>query len=493
MTGHSDDALALLSVAEMYVADAAAAAAGISGERLMEAAGRAVADAVAERWSARALLVLCGPGNNGGDGFVAARLLEEAGWPVTVALLGPREALRGDAVVNAGRWEGPMVPLATADIAEAGLVIDAMFGAGLTRPLEGDARTIVEDIAARRIHCVAVDVPSGVHGDSGQVMGTALHADVTVTFFRRKPGHVLLPGRWVCGDVVVADIGIPEDVLPAIAPLTYANAPSLWRDAFPWPRIDGHKYTRGHAVIAGGAMTGAARLVARGALRCGAGLVSIACTPELAPIYAHDRPGIIIRPTSDLSAFGELITDPRVTSMVIGPGHGVDAATRSRAQAALATGKPCVLDADALTVFAGDSDALCHAIAGPCVLTPHEGEYARLFTESGDKPARARAAAARTGAVVVLKGPDTVIADPVGRAVISENAPPTLATAGAGDVLVGLVAALLAQGMPAFEAACAAVWLHGDAATRFGPGLIAEDLPEMMPAVLRGLDPAAAD
>ena len=471
----------------MYDADAAA---GVASERLMEAAGRVVADEVARRWAVCPVIALCGPGNNGGDGLVAARRLADAGWPVKVALLGELGRLTGDAAINAQRWQGAVVPLADADIAGASLVIDALFGAGLTRPIDGVARLAIDQIARHRVPCVAVDVPSGVHGDTGAVLGTAPMAAAAVTFFRRKPGHLLLPGRMHCGAVTVADIGIPESVLPAIAPGAFANAPGLWRHVFPRPRIDGHKYARGHLVIAGGVMTGAARLAARGALRAGAGLVSIACAPELAIIFSAYQPGIIVRTTADLADFRTLIRDKLVSAILIGPGLGVSDATRERVLVALATGRPCVLDADALSVFAGQSATLYDAIKAPCVLTPHEGEYARVFSHGGDKLSRARAAALQAGAVVILKGPDTIIAEPGGRAAINENAPPNLATAGAGDVLSGFVAALLAQGMPAFEAACAAVWAHGEAASIFGPGLIAEDLPEYLPQVLRRLDMA---
>ena len=477
----------------MYEADAAAVSAGVASERLMEAAGQAVADEVARRWTMRPVVVLCGPGNNGGDGFVAARRLADTGWPVTVALLGERRRLTGDAAINAQRWQGAVVPLGDADVAGAGVVIDALFGAGLMRPLDGVARSAIDKIAWHRSPCIAVDVPSGVHGDTGAILGTAPMAAATVTFFRRKPGHLLLPGRMHCGAVIVADIGIPGAVLPAIAPRTFVNAPASWRDAFPWPRIDGHKYARGHAVVVGGAMTGAARLAARGALRAGAGLVSIACAPELAAIFSADRPGIIVRSAADLADFRTLIADQRISTILIGPGLGVSDATRGRVLAVLATGRPCVLDADALSAFADQQAVLFDAITGPCVLTPHEGEFTRMFSHRGDKLSRASAAATQSGAVMVLKGPDTVIADPDGRAAINENAPPSLATAGAGDVLSGFIAALLAQGMPTFEAACAAVWAHGEAANDFGAGLIAEDLPEMLPQVLRCLDAAVGD
>ena len=481
-------ATVLLSVAEMAGADAAAVAAGVSGETLMEAAGAAVAKVVSSRWPIGRVAVLCGPGNNGGDGFVAARVLAAAGRAVDVALLGDSASLAGDAAINAARWidgGGAVVPLAPGALDDAGVVVDAIFGAGLTRPLDAPVLETVAAIGTRGLGCVAVDVPSGVHGDSGAVMGCAPNAAATVTFFRRKPGHLLLPGRLHCGDVVVADIGIPAGVLGTIRPCTFANEPDTWLASYPRRQTSAHKYTRGHAVIQGGGeMTGAARLAARGALRAGSGLVTLASPSAAAAVYRSDRAGMIVRETPDLEDFRDLIADSRVTATLLGPGNGVGPATAERVFAALATGRPCVLDADALTSFAGERGKLAAAIAGDCVITPHEGEFSRLFDETGSKLERARAAALAIGAVVLLKGPDTVVAAPDGRATINANAPATLATAGAGDVLAGIVVALLAQGMPSFEAASAAVWLHGAAAGEIGPGLVAEDLPDLLPTAL---------
>jgi len=485
----SANSAALLSVAEMYRADAAAVAAGVASIELMEAAGRAVASEIRARWARRPVVVLCGPGNNGGDGFVAARLLAADGWPVTVALLGERAALKGDASVNARRWVGDIQPLGPQAIVGAGLVVDAIFGAGLARAVDGAALATIAAIDRSGIPCVAVDVPSGVHGDTGAVMGGAPHAVLTVTFFRRKPGHLLLPGRAHAGEVVVADIGIPETVLDAIDPRTFANDPMLWLGRYPWPAADGHKYSRGHAVVAGGSeMTGAARLAGRAALRIGAGLVTIASAPKARAIYQSDKTASLLTAAVDgPDALATLLDDKRKNAALIGPGYGVGIATRD-AVLAVTTRVRAVLDADALTSFANDPTALFNAVRGkPCVLTPHEGEFARIFTMSGSKLSRARAAAAQCGAIVLLKGPDTVIAHPDGRAAINANAPPDLATGGAGDVLAGMIVGLLAQGADPFDAACAATWLHGAAATAFGPGLIADDLPDILPQVLRDL------
>lgn len=476
----------LLTVAEMHRADQLAMTAGVPGPVLMDRAGRAVADEIRRRWAPRPVVVLCGPGNNGGDGFVIARILAADGWPVRLGLLGPREALRGDAAGAAEGWTGPVEPTTPALLDGSPLVVDALFGAGLARPLDGAALALVR--AMDGLTVVAVDVPSGVHGDSGAVLGEAPAAALTVTFFRPKPGHLLFPGRARCGETVVADIGIPPAVLDAIRPRTLRNGPAAWSDRYPWPRLDGHKYHRGHAVVLGGAvMTGAARLAARAALRVGAGLVTVACPLEAFAVYAAGSPSLIVQPVDD-TGFAALLADARRNAVLLGPGAGGGAATRGHVLAAREAGKACVIDADALTAFADQPDALFGRLDSHCLLTPHEGEFGRLFgTPEGSKLDRARAAAARCGAVVLLKGPDTVIAAPDGRAAINANAPPDLATAGAGDVLAGLALGLMAQGMDAFDAGCAAAWLHGEAASAFGPGLVAEDLAETLPGVLARL------
>lgn len=467
----------LLTVKQMYRADTEC---GVPGSELMEAAGAAVALVVRQRFGRRPVAVLCGPGNNGGDGFVVARLLENAGWPVKVSLLGGVDDLKGDAAWAASTWPGPVSPLSLESLSGCELVVDALFGAGLSRPLEGVVAEVVEAIDTP---CVSIDVPSGVDGDTGQVLGTSPQADVSVTFFRRKPGHLLLPGRFRCGEVVVADIGIPDAALDAIAPQTFANGPDLWR--LPTPSLEGHKYNRGHAVVVGGAqMTGAARLAAMGARRMGTGLLTLAVPKEATALYG-DAPGHLIWPLEDFSV---LMDDPRRNAFLIGPGNGVGAQTVQRVLAVLATGRATVLDADALTSFEGREGELFDAIDGPCVLTPHHGEFAKLFGLEGNRLTQARQAAKQSGAVVVLKGGDTVVAAPDGRAVINDNAPAYLATAGSGDVLAGMVVGLMAQGMEAFDAACAAVWCHGAAGQIVGPGLIAEDLAPALLSVLQRAD-----
>lgn len=488
--------LELLTTEEMGRADRLAVAAGVESLVLMENAGRAVA-AEAAHMVARGgrIAVVCGPGNNGGDGFVAARHLLEGGYDVTVTLLGPRDALKGDAATVARRWTGRVDPLEFASWDGVHLIVDALFGAGLARPIEGTAAAAVEAINRSGTRVLAVDVPSGLDGSTGETAGPVVHATRTVTFFRRKPGHLLMPGRLICGTVCVVDIGIPDKVLGEINPLTWANDAPLWRPFLPHPSPLGHKYDRGHALVVSGplAHTGAARMAARGALRIGAGLVTVASPLDALYVNATHLTAIMLLPLEGAAGLAEILADTRKNAVLLGPALGVGEETRALVEAALASGAATVLDADALTSFAGDASALARAIIAmpdrPVVMTPHDGEFHRLFPDldQGSKLARAREAAAHMGAVVVLKGPDTIIASPDGRAAINEDAPAWLATAGAGDVLGGFVLGLMAQKMPAFEAACAAVWLHGATAASFGPGLIAEDLPERLPNVLRRL------
>ncbi|MGO3742004.1 NAD(P)H-hydrate dehydratase [Kerstersia sp.] len=478
----------LLTPAEMTAADQAAMAAGVPGTVLMHAAGMAVADALAGRWPRGRLLVLCGPGNNGGDGFVAASILAARGWPVRVALLGDRAALRGDAAWAAALWSGPVLAAEQVSFAETDLVLDALFGAGLARGLEGDAARLVVSLADSGLPVCAVDVPSGLDGATGKVRGVAVRADLTVAFERGKPGHWLYPGRALCGELQLAGIGMPQAVLADMPLQTWLNDPAVWRPLYPWPDVQGHKYARGHALVLGGAcMTGASRLSARAAQRVGAGLVTLGAPAAVWPVYAAALESVMVAALDAEHGFAALLADERRNTCIIGPGAGVEPGTREAVLAALRTGRACVLDADALTVFQDQPQALFDAIQGPCLLTPHEGEFARLFQAGGGKLARARAAARSSGAVVLLKGPDTVIAAPDGRAVINACAPPWLASGGTGDVLAGLAGGLMAQGMPVFEAACAAAWLHGQTAQRTGPGLIAEDLISALPAVLAAL------
>ena len=495
---------ALLTVAEMVQAEHLTMQAGTPGHVLMARAGRAVADAILARWAGRSVVVLCGPGNNGGDGLVIAACLRDAGWPVRVALLSDRSAFKGDALIQAHLWDpASCVPLHPDALEGAGLVVDALFGSGLSRPLVGMAAMTLQALARSRVPVVAVDVPSGVFGDTGADAGAA-KATLTVTFHRQKPAHVLMPGRALCGEVLVADIGLRGDVGEFVQASAFENTPEYWLADWPALEADHHKYQRGHALVyGGGLMTGASRLSARAAARAGAGLTTVAVPEAAWPVYAAALNSIMVHPMEGrdsvalAASLREVLSDARISAVLLGPGAagGLSRGVRPLVEAALASGRPVVLDADALSAFEHDPEALFNLIKaarGRVVLTPHEGEFARLFPQAKalpapDKLSRARWAAQRSGAVVVLKGADTVIAAPDGVALVNTNAPSTLATAGAGDVLAGLIAGLLAQGMAVLHAAGAAVWLHGEMAQAFGAGLIADDLPDQLPAVLQKL------
>jgi hydroxyethylthiazole kinase-like uncharacterized protein yjeF len=499
----------LLTPAEMGLADRLTIAQGAPGIDLMERAGLAVADVAVRYARARGrVAILCGPGGNGGDGLIAGRLLAERGYRVELGLLGPRDALRGDAALAAARYSGAIAPVCAIDLKRADCVIDALFGAGLARDVDGEALAAIGRINASALSgrpVVAVDIPSGIDGATGLVRGAAVDAHASVTFFRLKPGHLLLPGRAHCGALHLADIGISAGALPAIAPKAFVNAPIIWLGALSRPGLQAHKYSRGAALVLSGAahQTGAARLAARAALRAGAGIVALASPPDAVAVNAAHCTAVMVAPFSGTRGFETLLAEERRRAIVLGPGAGVGTKTRQLVAAALtfpAQGRAVVLDADALTSFSGEAGALAKLIAlrgRTTLITPHEGEFARLFAADAEvlgapgKLERARAAARRLGAIVVYKGADTVVAAPDGRAAIGFDLPATLATAGSGDVLAGIAAGILAQGTPAFEAAAAAVWLHGAAARALGVGLIAEDLPEALPGVLQRLEPFA--
>ncbi|CDP53654.1 NAD(P)HX dehydratase [Devosia sp. DBB001] len=483
----------LLNPAEMAEADRLTAESGVSYARLMENAGTAVTEAILDRYYQMPVLVICGPGNNGGDGFVVARRLKEKGWPVHLVMHGDRAKLKREAAANADAWTGRIEAFNPDLVSDADMVIDALLGAGLDRDVDGELKTIIEAVNAARKTVVAVDVPSGVDGGTGAVRGAAIEATLTVTFFRKKPGHLLLPGREKAGEVIVADIGIREDVLGPIAGTLWENEPAHWQ--LPHADPAGHKYTRGHCVVVSGGplQTGASRLAAEAALRSGAGLVSLAGHRDALMVHANHVTSIMLKEAPQWSALEQVLGQTKARSVVIGPAAGVGQATIENVSIIMQSGAAVVLDADALTSFADAPEELFRFIAfdpsRPVVMTPHTGEFARLFGEiEGSKVDVARIAAARSGAIVILKGSDTVIAAPDGRAFINSNAPAILGTAGSGDVLAGIVGGLLAQGMPGLQAAAAAVWIHGDAAQRFGmPGLISEDLPGILPEVLEGL------
>ena len=479
----------IITIAQMRAIDAASAASGVPTRSLMERAGRAVASAIERRWTPRPVVVICGPGANGGDGWVAARALRERGWPVVVEALTQREALTGDAADAARAWDGPIAAPGARSPA-APLIVDAMFGAGLSRPLEGEAARLAALMARTPERVIAVDVPSGLHGDTAQPLGDACaRAALTVTFVRKKPAHVLMPGRSFCGDVVVADIGAPDHVIAAQDVTLFENRPSLWRGAFPWPDAGAHKHARGHAVIASGphTRTGAARLAARAALRVGAGLVTVLSPTSALAENAAQLTAIMLREAASAPSYTEAAQS--ADALIIGPAFGVDEDRRASLAAALAVEGRCgaVIDADAITLLAPIQTPLRESD----VLTPHVGEFRRAFPDLLERaPTRieaVREAAQRAGCIVLLKGPDTVIAAPSGRAVVNTNGTAFLATAGSGDVLAGLIGGLIAQGVASFEATAIGAWLHGAAAEALGAGLIAEDLTEILPKVLNRL------
>ena len=471
-----------------------------SGIALMENAGAAVARTVLERFGDAARVhVLCGPGNNGGDGYVAARILREHGMAVALYAFGKPRA-GSDAQEAAGRCTLEAQAPDRFDPLGADVVVDAVFGAGLTRLLPDDVRAALDKARAARCRAVAVDLPSGVNGDSGADLGGALAADATVTFFRKKPGHLLYPGRALCGDLFVADIGVRDGVFEDEPPSVFENGPAIWHEALRSPRADWHKYARGHAAVFSGGRhaTGAARLAAMAAQRAGAGAVTILGQPDALDIHAAHVTSIMLRACAPDDAYDRLKALKGCRACVLGPGFG-DLPTARRIATLLLgeageTGLRLVLDADGITAFADDRTALFEAArtgsGDPAmVLTPHEGEFGRLFPDLAKDPGlskldRAREVAHRAGAVVLYKGPDTVVAGPDGRAAINSNGTPALATAGSGDVLAGLIAGLLAQGVPVFEAACAAAWLHGEAGRAAGPLAIAEDIIAAVAPVL---------
>lgn len=510
----------LLTSAQMRAVEQAAMASGaVTGLELMERAGQGVVNAALDAWpdltqSAYKAVVLCGPGNNGGDGFVIARLLKQRGWEVEVFLYGRPEKLPPDARTNYERWRGlgevaGFADLCVGQIENCDLVIDALFGTGLTRPIPAEMVAVAQGLAhpngsARR---VAVDLPTGLCSDSGRILGggpsAAFPSDLTVSFHALKLGHVLGQGPEICGQVAVADIGLNAvgDTSQDGAAVTLYDGPhstALAKKSF------GHKYNHGHALILTGpsGKTGAARLAARAALRVGAGLVTLGTPHEAVTEVAAQITALMLTEIDTPDLLTRVLSDPRLNALCFGPGFGV-ARAGAFLPAALASGRATVLDADALTALA-QSDSGFAGLHENCVLTPHAGEFKRLFPDLAARLAEppltgpayskvdaTRSAAQRAGCTVLFKGPDTVIASPDGQCSVSaavyEHAAPWLATAGAGDVLAGLIAGLMARGFPPHQAAETAAWLHVETARCFGPGLIAEDLPETLPKVLRGL------
>ena len=550
----------LLTAAQMRAIEQAAMASGaVTGLELMERAGAGVVAAIFDEWpeldeAPQRAVVLCGPGNNGGDGFVVARLLKVRGWDVEVFLYGDPEKLPPDAQSNYDAWRtqgdvaGLMMPNPTTDEIEQvdratavtggdpgpALIIDAVFGTGLSRPL-GGLRALIEacqlegnplnDRSAGRPFVVSLDMPSGVCSDSGRILGDdpglGIGADLVVTFHAAKRGHVLSDGAQIARRLRVCDIGLAEHARAALRVRHAVSAEkpgwlarhvtrSVTAGRAQHPEFDkpvGNKFDHGHVlVLSGGAgRTGATRLAARGALRIGAGLVTLGVPPSAQLEVATQVTAIMLERVGNAAALEAVLEDARINALCVGPGLGLGDEKAALTEAALKSGRAMVLDADALTLIAQDP-ALFAALHAACVLTPHGGEFARLFSDLAERlaaPAAAgpayskidatREAAARCGAVVLFKGPDTVIAHPDGRAAVhaatQERAAPWLATAGAGDVLAGFITGLLARGFAPMQAAETAAWLHVECARLFGPGLIAEDLPEQLPDVLRAFAP----
>ncbi len=470
----------------MTAADRAAIAAGTPGFTLMERAGAVVAEAVMARWTPRPTVVLCGPGNNGGDGFIVARDLAAAGWPVRVLLHGERDGLKGDAALAAKAWTGAVERMTAPRIDGAELIIDALFGAGLSKRLDAICAETLRRAETSGVPLVAIDLPSGLAGDTAKPLGYAPACALTVTFHAKKLAHVLEPGRGLCGEVVVGDIG-----LAATPSRLTENGPGLWGARMPWPSAAAHKHSRGRLIVVSGEMwsTGAARLAARAGLRIGAGLVTLLSPPDALAVNAAHLEAVMLRPFDTDVELEEAAGD--ADAAVIGPAAGVTEATVSNLFALARTGAAIVIDADALTAFRDDPAELFSVLDRDDVLTPHVGEFERVFpgllARSSERVTAAREAAVRSNAVILLKGPDTTIAAPDGRCAVNMNGTPWLATAGSGDVLAGFIGGLIAQGVDSFEAACAAVWIHAEAGRSHGPGLISEDLPGLAPAVLRGL------
>lgn len=479
----------VLTNSQMAEADKLTIEGGYAGYDLMCNAGESFVDTIVQSMVFDHCFILCGPGNNGGDGFVIAKLLRDKGCMVTVASLVAVDQFKGDAAKAAQEWGQDVVLFKdVTGIADHALVIDAVFGTGFSRSLDEDVIRIFDLVRDGGHSVVAVDIPSGVDGNTGQADPHTLEADMSVTFFRKKLGHVLMPGMALCGDVNIRDIGIADDVVATTGWSVHENEPELWQDSLPFPSIDQHKYHRGHVVVLGGDhLTGAARLASEAAMRSGAGLCTIVSSAEATPIYRSGAAHVMVESFEARKDFAAHIKDERRNAIIIGPGAGLDDVKELQkiVLAALATKKAIVLDADALSCFEGQADKLFKALHEQAVLTPHEGEFTKLFGElEGSKVERAGKAAEMTGAVILLKGPDTIIAGSNNVPVVNNHASPYLATGGSGDVLAGMIGGFLAQGVDPFDAACIASWMHGEASLQLGAGMVSSDLIEIIPDIL---------
>ncbi|MEH6402495.1 MAG: NAD(P)H-hydrate dehydratase [Sneathiella sp.] len=485
--------LKILSVEQMYEADSRTIQQGVSGKVLMENAGQGVTAFIEEGWDICRAAILCGPGNNGGDGYVIARALRDAGWPVKVYAYGDVQKLSGDAEFMFQKIEGNVEPLTALDLDQTDLVVDALFGAGFRGAFPTEIETLFDTMQSKSISIVCVDVPSGMDGNSGEVAKGTPCADLTVSFCRPKTGHLFYPAIKNMGRFEVIDIGISDEIIDDLKIQVFENAPDLWLDLLPVPSAMGHKYDRGHCTVMGGGLKsmGAARIAARCALRSGAGAVTLLCAPSALMAYSISLDAVMVQSLRDPEDLGDWLATKRIASILIGPGNGVSDRTRANVIEALKSKATVILDADALTVFKDDPDLLFDKISkkevGHVILTPHEAEFARIFEFEGTALERCQKAALRSGAIVVLKGASTIISEPTGRTVINTNATPWLATAGSGDSLAGIISGLIAASMPCFEATTMGVWMHGEAGIRFGPGLIAEDIEAQIPRILADL------
>lgn len=457
---------------------------GSSVVELMDRAASGIVEEILSHFTVRPTLILCGPGNNGGDAYAVALKLIEKGWPVeAMDIVGSSS----EAAQHYKRlYKKPFLPFSTHDLDHFDLLIDGIFGIGLKRELPQEIQAFIHNVNVRRIPVVSIDMPTGVDSDTGDVRGASLHAKLTITFNYRKPAHLLYPGKLSCGDVILKDIGLGQSPNPNIL----VNHPELWFDDFPIPNPLDHKYHRGHALLLGGEeYTGATQLASLAARRAGAGLVSIACSEKTHSIYALSAPGTLTKIVRDSKGWVEVLKDVRKNAFLLGPGLEPTAVARERVLAALATKRPVILDAGALNAFAPENiKTLFSACHDQVIFTPHEGEFKEIFGSlGGSKIERTLQAARQSGAMIYLKGADSVIASPAGQILLQENAPPWLATAGTGDVLAGMILGFLAQGVKPLQACGVASWVHGESAQQAGFGMIAEDLLDHLQEALQGI------
>lgn len=489
---------ALLTAKDIYAADQAAAQRGTTPFALMERAGQSLTHALLQRYPRSKVLVICGPGNNGGDGFVVARLLAERGWQVTVSTENGSAPSKGPAAKQAQRWTKPLVAfesLTTAVLQQYDLLIDAGFGVGLSRPLTAAWQDCIIRLRESQRPIIAIDLPTGLADDGRCWVEPPVQAQLTLTLFRKKLAHVLAPGRHYCGEVLVCDLGLDASYLPQ-PPVFYENGPGLW--SLYWqqtrPQATTHKYQRGHVLVFGGPqLPGAACLAALAAARSGAGMVTLLTDKQTWPVYAAQMRAIMVRCLEPAHGLEPWLADPKNNTWVLGPGAISVAELSTYIKQLLAAKKPCVLDAEALSVMASQWPEFQSELGPHCVLTPHEGEFWRLFPHLAQdtiqtRLQRVQQAARESQATIVLKGAETLIAAPDGRVIINHVASPYLATAGSGDVLSGIIATFLAQDVPALIAAAMAVWLHGRAGEIAGVGLMADDLPQALVAAQQMLD-----